>query len=75
MDVVVGQRQHLERCELLEEWTDLREAALAKHKLAYLTQLVLARKFEDRLLGEIRRGHRQIRCGHRHFRPSPGLAP
>ena len=44
MNSVVGQRQHLERSELLEEWTDLTEAVLAEHKLAYLTQLVLARK-------------------------------
>ena len=53
MNSVVGQRQHLERSELLEEWTDLTEAVLAEHKLAYLTQLVLARKVEDRLLREI----------------------
>ena len=70
MNSVVGQRQHLERGELLEEWTDLTEAVLAEHQLAYLTQLVLARKVEDRLLGEIVARHRAKRWARRRGRPS-----
>ena len=54
----------------LEEWTDLTEAVLAEHKLAYLTQLVLARKVEDGLLGEIVARHRAKRWARRRGRPS-----